>query len=112
MSIDISNPTQNSTVGLSFQVNGTYSLNSASSSSPSISPGTIVVGVYESDGSTPLPSTIISPSRIALPPGALGGQWQVSVICSTSYSAAVITAVLTPNGGTPATDSVAGVNVS
>lgn len=112
MTIDITSPSAGGAVGWSFNVSGTYDLSVGQEPGPGASPGTIVVTVYESDGTTPLPNTTVLPATIILRAGIQSGIFLVAVTHDANYSGAVITAVLTPTGGTPASDSVSNVTIS
>ena len=111
MSVSISSPSSNSSVGWSFLVLGSYDLGSGLLN-PTTSAGTIVVTVYESDGSTPLANTTVVPSSIDLPPGVQIGAWKASVTHQANYTGAIIKAVLTPTGGTPTTASVSNITIT
>jgi hypothetical protein len=113
VNISITAPLPNTTVPWSFTVNGTYDLGPGKKPvSATDSPGTISVVVYESDGTTPLPNTVVSPNPFTLPPGSTSGGWGVMVNHQGNYTRAVITATLTPTGGTQITTSVSGINIS
>jgi hypothetical protein len=111
VSISISRPQPDASVGWTFDVTGAYDL--AAALAPAGPPiGTIVVTVYQSDGTTPLPNTTVTPNSIAIPASTPSGTWQVSVTHNANYSGAVIAAVLTPTGGSPQTAEVTGIDIS
>jgi hypothetical protein len=90
---------------------GDYSL--VTTRAPAIPPlGTITLHVYESDGTTPLPNTTITPSSIGIPAGMPTGTWQFTVTHDADYGGAVVVAVLTPTGGTAQEDLVSGIDIS
>ena len=111
MSISISRPQPDTGVHRTFEVSGTYDL--AAALAPTMPPlGVIAVSVFQSDGTTPLPNTTITPSSIAIPASTPSGTWQVSVTHNADYSGAVIAAVLTPTGGSPQIAEVTGIDIS
>jgi hypothetical protein len=112
VSITISRPRPNTGVQWTFTVTGDYDLGTALRSAPQTSLGTIVVTVYENDGTTPLPNTTVTPSSITISAGQPSGKWDVSVTHAADYSGAVVVAVLTPTGGTAQEDMVTGIDIS
>jgi hypothetical protein len=118
VNISIQAPASNATVGWTFLVMGTYDLGSARNPAGmkpaglTDSPGTIAVTVYQSDGTTPLSDTTVTPNPLPLLPGVTSGSWQVMVAHTANYSGCVIEATLTATGGGSTATSVSGVNIS
>jgi hypothetical protein len=99
----------NTSVHQVFDVAGDYDLGSSLQANSFA--GTIVVTVYQSDGTTPLSNTTVIPSVINLPSGVQQGPWSVRVTHSGTYTGAVIAAVLTPTGGSGQSASVSGIDI-
>lgn len=111
MNISISSPFSNSTVSWTFMVQGTYNLGVGDPETGG-SPGTVVVVVYQSDGTTPLASTTVTPTPVVLAPGAMMGVWGVNVTHNANYAGAVVRATLAPSTGSPVSTAVTGINIS
>ncbi len=104
MKITITFPQSGTPVGWTFPVNGTYDL-SNTMLPENAPPGSIAVLVFESDGVTPLGSTMINPPVAPLPPGQMSGPFPpISVTHNANYDGAIITATLAvPGGGSTGT---------
>jgi hypothetical protein len=111
VSITITRPRDNTTVKSPFRVCGNYDLNNGLGT-PGTSLGTIVVTVYESDGTTALPDTTYDPPVFNVPEGQPSGPWEITVTHDSNYTGAVIKAVLTPSGGTSQTATVTGIDIT
>ena len=105
MAINITNPANNSGAISPFPVSGTFTVGAGG--------GNIQVTVYQSDGTTLLPNTIVVPAGVMIASGTGSGTWSVSVSRFGAYNGAIIKAVLTPNGGgTPDATSATGINIT
>jgi hypothetical protein len=113
LNVTIQIPGTNMTVGWSFTAGGTYDLGTTQPPGPADpSAGTITVTVYESDGTTPLSGTTVTPDPYPIPTGTTSGSWSAAVSHQANYNGAIIKAVLRPSAGGSAQASVSGINIS